>query len=506
MVNGISSSFSTLPRLTRRGALCSLTCTIASAPLNKLAMAQQYAAVAAEGGRIVPSQDDLIGALAKYMVAARDVLLPEAALLDAKHRVLDGIVAAVSGARLPAGEAATRFVRAQGGTPEASILGTDLKSSVINAAFANGMLAHADETDDVDPTTKAHPGAAIVPAALAVAEHNGRSGNDLIRAVTLGYDIGCRFVIALGGDALRVHHRSVEGPCSTMGAMAAAASLVRLDDTGMRYALSYGAQQVSGLYSWVDDRDHIEKAFDMSGMGARNGVTAALMVQSGMTGVPDVFRGRHNVIDALAVHAQPEALLAGLGNRFFVSETGVKLFPVGYPNHSALDALLSLCREYKLRADDVQAVVVRMPEDGASIVSNSSMPNVNCQYLVATAILDGGISFDHSHSVEHMADPRVKVMMQRVQVVGDPKLKDRTAPRSGAVDITLKDGRTLTRFTRFPPGSRENPATTEALNAKAIDLMTPVLGSDNTRKLVEKINDLEKINDVSEIMPLLRTT
>ena len=128
---------------------------------------------------------------------------------------------------------------------------------------------------------------------------------DLLRAVALGYDVGCRFVVALGPDLVRASHRGVEGPCAKMGAMAAAASLARLDETRMRYALSYAAQQVSGLWSWVEDPDHIEKAFDIGGMGARNGVTAVRMVQAGFTGVRDVLSGRHNVLEALSSFNRP---------------------------------------------------------------------------------------------------------------------------------------------------------------------------------------------------------
>jgi 2-methylcitrate dehydratase PrpD len=103
---------------------------------------------------------------------------------------------------------------------------------------------------------------------------------ELLRAVALGYDVGCRFVVALGPDLVRGSHRGVEGPCATMGARAAAASPARLDERGMRYELSYAAKQVSGLWSRVEDPDHIEKAFDIGGIGARNGVTAVTMVQA----------------------------------------------------------------------------------------------------------------------------------------------------------------------------------------------------------------------------------
>ncbi len=108
----------------------------------------------------------------------------------------------------------------------------------------------------------------------------------------------------------------------------------------MRYALSYFAQQVSGLWSWVKDGDHIEKAFDFAGMGTRNGVEAVGRVQSGMTGAYDVLDGTHILFIALSTNPKSEAMLDGLGTRFYVSETAIKTYSVRYPIQSPLDALL----------------------------------------------------------------------------------------------------------------------------------------------------------------------
>jgi 2-methylcitrate dehydratase PrpD len=448
---------------------------------------------------------DLTGRLAGYMVAARDRGLPHKALLDTKHRVLDAIGAMVSGSRLKPGEAAIRYIRGQGGTPEATVLATDIKTSAINAALVNGMFAHSDETDDVDPLTKAHPGSGVVPAALAMAEREQRSGMDVLRAVALGYDVGCRFVVALDHEAVRRGHRGIECPVSTMGGMAAAASLARLDETGMRYALSYAAQQVSGLWSWVEDHDHIEKAFDIGGMGARNGVTAVVMVQAGFTAVHDVLSGRHNALEALSSQPHPEEIMSEIGSRFFVSETGIKTFSVGYPNQAPLDAFFTLRKQYGLRPDNVERIVVRLPEDGPGIVSNSPMPDVNCQYLIATALVDGAVSFANSHSREHMHDPQIRAVMKRVQVVGDPKLNNPAAPRSGLVEVTMNDGKTVSHFTPHPPGTKENPVTTEALNAKARDLMTPVLGAKRTEELIQRVNTLEQVGDMREVIRSMMT-
>ena len=191
---------------------------------------------------------DITGQLARFMVAARDTSLPAEIALAGKHRILDTLAAMVSGARLVPGEMATKYARRLGGVPESTVLATDVKTSAVNAALANGMFGHADETDDFEPFTKAHPGCSVVPAALAMVEREGSSGEELLRAVVLGYDVCCRFLIALGPDLVRGGHRSAEGTSSTMGAAASAASIAKLDEAGMRYVLSYAAQQVSGLW------------------------------------------------------------------------------------------------------------------------------------------------------------------------------------------------------------------------------------------------------------------
>jgi 2-methylcitrate dehydratase PrpD len=471
--------------LTRRRLLQAVGATVASCILPS---GRSFAA------------NDLTGRLAAYMVASRDRALPDRVLLDAKHRILDTVAAMVSGSALRPGIMATRFIRSQGGVPETSILASNIKTSAINAALINGMLAHADESDDFEPITKAHPGSAAVPAALAMAEKEHRSGAEMIRAVALGYDVGCRFLLALGADLVRRAHRGAEAHGATMNAMAAAASLARFDETGMRYAISYAAQQVSGLWSWVDDHDHIEKAFDFSGMGARNGVTAAVMVQAGFTGVRDVLGGTHNLLEALSTEPQPDALLADLGDRYFVSESSIKTFTVGYPNQSPLDALLKLRREHNLTPATVDHIVVRLPEDAIGIVSNSPMPDVNCQYLMATALVDGAVSFANSHSREHMAAPQIRAVMERVKVIGDPKLNDPAAPRAGMVEVVLKDGSTVSKLTRFPPGTKENPLDTETVNAKARDLMGPVLGAERSEAAIRQLNRLEQAGDVADLV------
>jgi 2-methylcitrate dehydratase PrpD len=443
------------------------------------------------------------GRLARYMVEARRRNLPPAVLSECKHRILDTIGAMVSGARMRPGELALRYVRSQGGVEEASVIASNFRTTAVNAALANGMFGHADETDDFEPVTKAHPGCSVVPSALAIGERSGGTGMDTIRAVALGYDLCCRFLMALGPDHVRGTHRSAEGTSATFGSVGAAASMARLDETGMRVALSYAAQQVSGLWSWVRDEDHVEKAFDFAGMGARNGVTAVTMVQSGFTGVTEVLDGEHNMIIALSTQPKPEEMVAGLGTRYFVTETAIKTFSVGYPIQAPLDAILTLRRQHNLTPDNVQHILVRLPADGASVVNNSAMPDVNCQHLVALALVKGGVSFDDSHSRPLMQDPAILAVRRRVELVGDRALVDPEAPRSGFVEVTMTGGRKVNHFTRHPPGTKENPLDTAGVNAKVRDLMEPVLGTQKTQALIAQINTLETLDDIRKLRPLL---
>lgn len=449
------------------------------------------------------SNGDLTGELARYMAAARERALPAAAALAARHRILDSLAAVVSGSQLKPGEMAIKFARMQGGVPEASILATDLKSSAVNAALVNGMFGHADETDDFEPVTKAHPGCSVVPAALAMAEREDSSGEELLRAVALGYDLCCRFLLALEPDLVRGGHRSAEGTSSTMGSVGAAASIAKLDEAGMRYALSYAAQQVSGLWSWVRDAEHIEKAFDFSGMGARNGVTAALMAQAGFTGVWDIFEGEHNVLQALSPAPRPGEMTAGLGERFFVTETAIKPYSVGYPIQAALDAFFTLQREHKLTPENTAAIEVRLPRDGAGVVNDRAMPDVNCQHMIAVALMDGAVTFESTHDYGRMTEPATLAVKERVTLTPDDELMNPAAPRSGRVISTLTDGRRVEHFTPYAYGTKENPMSTADVNAKARELLMPALGSARADAVIGMVNELEQVGSARELAAAL---
>src|SRR5258708_2498539 len=327
--------------------------------------------------------EPVMSALSDYMSAAATRALPAEIAEHAKHHLLDTLAAMISGSELPPGQAALRYTGAHGGKGAATIVGSRLTASAGDAALANGVMAHSDETDDSHNASRSHPGCAV-PAALAAGEEFGIDGARLLRAVTLGYDIGPRVVTAMGGAAFSYDSSlATHSIAGTFGAAAAAACAAGLDARRMRWALDYTAQQSSGIVAWRRDTDHIEKAFVFAGMPARNGVTSALVVQAGWNGVDDIFSGADNFFQAYAPKAQPGQLLEKLGERYEIALTDIKKWTVGSPIQGPLDAIEAIRNKRPFEADQVQRVTVRLAPSVAAVVDDRDIPDICLQHMVA---------------------------------------------------------------------------------------------------------------------------
>ncbi len=451
----------------------------------------------------------LIESLASYISGALARELPAEVEEKTKQHVLDTLAAIVTGAQLKPGELAVAFARDQGGPPESTVVGSNVATTAINAALANGMLAHSDETDDSHAPSLTHPGCQIVPAALAVAEREGASGEALLRAVALGYDVGSRIGRAMGGIGARgVHGHATHAIGPMFGAATAAAALVGLDERGVRHCLAYTAQQASGITSWARDSEHIEKAFVFGGMGARNGVTSALFVRSGMTGEEDVFGGDFNFLDVYCPNRGELAeWVASLGSHYEISITNIKKFSVGSPIQAAADAMTGLVTEHRIAADDVEDVEVLLPPNGASIVNDRSMPDVNCQYCMAAVLLDGGrLTFDATHSYERMSDPEIVAIKSRVRLTPNPEFVGMERQRPATVRIRMKDGTLHERHVPAVRGTWDSPMTHDEVDAKAVDLIGGVYGATRARELADAVWGLDLLASVRSLRPLLQSS
>jgi hypothetical protein len=229
----------------------------------------------------------------------------------------------------------------------------------------------------------------VVPAALAAGEEFGIDGARFLRAVTLGYDIGTRVVLAMGGAEFSYQSSfATHSIAGTFGAAAAAACAAGLDARQMRWALDYTAQQSSGIVAWRRDTDHIEKAFVFGGMPARSGVTSALLVRSGWNGVDDVFSGADNFFQAYAPKAQPARLIEKLGERYEIAQTDIKKWTVGSPIQGPLDAIEAIRGKQPFAADQVQRVTVRLAPSVAAVVDNRDIPDICLQHMIAVMLVD----------------------------------------------------------------------------------------------------------------------
>ena len=449
--------------------------------------------------------------LSRYMSEAAARSLPEEVVEKAKHHILDTFAAMISGSGLPPGRAALQFAHAYGGKEIATVVTSKLTCGPIEAAFANGVLAHADETDDSHGPSRSHPGVSVVPAALAAGEHFGISGTHLLRAVTLGYDVGPRVTMSMGGPAYQAAtHRSTHGTVAVFGAGAAGGCAAGLNAQQFRFLLDYSAQQVSGIGAWARDAEHMEKAFLFGGKPAAGGVTTAMLIHSGWTGVDDIFSGPDNFFDAYAprengvVKADPAQLTDKLGERYEITRTNIKKWTVGSPIQAPLDALTSFFQKRSFTAADVQRVVVRIASDEANTVSNREMPDICMQHMVAIMLLDQTVTFASAHDKARMQDPAVLRERAKVEVVADPRIDARRPRREAIVELTLTDGTHLNEWVRDVRGTAENPMTRDEIVSKARDLITPVLGASACSALINRLLSLDTLRDIRELRPALQ--
>lgn len=446
-----------------------------------------------------------MSALSAYMSTAGARAIPAEAAEQAKHHLLDSLAAMISGSELLPGQAALRYIGAHAGKGSATIAGTALTAAPVDAALANGVMAHADETDDSHNASRSHPGCSIVPAALAAGEELGVDGTRFLRAVTLGYDVGTRVLMAMGGFELSYESSlSTHSMAGTFGSGAAAACIAGLDARQMRWVLDYSAQQSSGIIAWRRDTDHIEKAFVFGGMPARNGVTAALVVRSGWTGVDDIFSGPDNYFQAYAPKAQPARLIEKLGERFEIAQSDIKKWTVGSPIQGPLDGIDAILHKQPFEAEQVRRVTVRLAPSVAKVVDDRDMPDICLQHMVAVMLLDKTVSFHAAHARPRMQDAAALRERAKVTLVHDEQLVQFLPVRVAIVEIELADGTVLSERVTAVRGTPRNPMSRPEVIDKARDLIAPVLGRETAEGLINTIYEMEKLPDIRHLRPLLQ--
>ncbi|MGZ8210754.1 MAG: MmgE/PrpD family protein [Burkholderiales bacterium] len=444
----------------------------------------------------------LMQELSGYIATALKRKLPAEVEERAKLHLVDTFASMLSGSRQRPGQRAIAYVKPLGGTREAGVIGTRIVTTTLNAALANGTFGHADESDDTHPPTRSHPGTSVVPAALALAEWQQISGERMLRAMVLGYDLCARSLLSLDATRYARTGRHAGALGQLFGATAAASALLELNARKVRYALSYAAEHVGGIATMFRDTEHMEKAWAMGGMPAQDGLSAALMAARGFTGVEDVFSGEPNFFTIFITDAKPEEMVKDLGRKYEIMRGGIKRWTVGGPIQGPLHVLYELICEHKLKAGDIEKIAARVPEAELKVVDNRDMVDISLQHLLAVMALDGTMTFKASHDYKRAQDPKVRKMRERVEAIADPSIP---APVRGwrcVMEIRLKNGRSVSAQTMAAKGSPDNPLNRNEVAEKALDLIAPVLGKARGQKLIATLYDITRVKDVRTLRAL----
>ncbi|HTK02614.1 MAG TPA: MmgE/PrpD family protein [Bordetella sp.] len=430
--------------------------------------------------------------VSELIAGALGTSMSERLIEKAKHHIVDTVAAMISGADLDVGKRALATAPLFAGQEQATVIGTGQRLPVFSAAMLNAMLAHADETDDSHEKSVFHPGCAVVPAALAMAQLQRKGGRELIAAVSAGYDVGARVLEEMGAMALNHRGRSTHAVGALFGAGAAAGALAGFDDGAARRLLSYLGHEVSGLSCWMVDHDHVQKAYVFGAMAAKNAIFATMLTQAGWTGVDDVLRGDRTLFVAFGRGEKGRTLDEPMTLGDEILSSNIKKWCVGSPVQAPLDSLEAL-RDQLPPPERIRSVMVEIQANEAFIVDGRDMPNISLQHLSALYIVDRGLTFESAHDFARMADPVVSALRARVKLVPSEELQ-RSGGRQAIVTIETDDGRTLTHHTRAVRGTWGNPMPREEVDAKARDLIAPLMGAQRADALLAQLWRLETLD------------
>lgn len=422
--------------------------------------------------------------LGKHFATVSAESLPPAPMKEMRRLLLDYLGVALSGSQTDSGQIAADVLIGLGGVAQSTVLGRGDRVPAVHAAFANAVAEHSLELDDVDDLALFHHGPPVVSAALAVAEWQGSSGQELLAAMLCGCEMMNRLSLATN-PALRNRGFHTTPTCGVFGATVAAGRLLGLDTEQMVNALGLAGAQASGLMEMYGPS--MQKRVN-PGPTARNGVTAAMLAQGGFTGTDTVFEGERGFGAAFAGGIDVDVLLKDLGTEVPVA-VEYKAYSAARPIHNAIDGALNL-RAAGVTAQDVERIVVFRHPDWSEFHRNTA-PNtyheaqVSLPFSTAVALVEGAaLPEQYADDQVHRAD--LVALMGRISIETDPSLPRGVSCR---LEVTKTDGSTVTSQVDDAKGSLGNPMTDQDLQAKFTRLATPVLPAGKPEQIIAAVDD-----------------
>jgi 2-methylcitrate dehydratase PrpD len=435
--------------------------------------------------------------------------LPPDVVRRARFLVLD-LVGNIVRARHDA-ESTTAFLaatRAMGlAAGNAGVFGDAARYTPAGAAFLNGALAHSLDFDDTHAAGSLHPGAPVIPAALAAGEMVGASGADVLAAIVAGYEVTCRVALALpaGEHYDRGFHPTAT--CGAFGAAAAAARVFGLDAGCVEGALGTVLSQCAGSLQFLVNGAWT-KRFQV-GWAAMNGLMAATLVREGFKGPTEALEGRHGFMHAYAPNPTPERAVQDLGTVFELMHTAVKPYPSCRYGHAGIDAALALRAEHGLAAAEIEQVTLGLPRSGMMLIGQPAEQKADPRnvvdgqfsgpFVLACALATGAMGWD---SYQLLQDATVRVLLPKITCEFDPEIEaEFPANMSGKVTIAAR-GQRFVRKVVVPKGEPTNFLTEAELRGKFSGLAEAVLGPERTAQLASEVLAIDHLGDVASLMRL----
>ena len=416
--------------------------------------------------------------------------------------VYDTIGGILASSMIPISHRIVDFVKVVGGPPDCSIMGFPMRTSVLNAAIVNGTMGHADEVDPVERGRGGTGGINFAPpmaAALAAGQLTGASGQEVLRALVLSYELTKR--INLVGARAEDEAGRPFGPVDaghSIGSTAAAGIALGLPPDRMEVALGLAANMASGVSAFVGEPEHMAKSFQRGGMGARNGVTAALMAKTGFDGPRDIFDGRFGFFfGRLGVEDPGPEFIQGLGENYAIMGMMFKSQSAGGPNQAPRQALLEMMSDHSLTADDISEIRVELDPVGFNTITNIHYPSLYGRDVLAMAALYGGMGFREAHDESYYNSPEVRSMRERVSFSPRTDWTGDEDHSHAFVTILAKDGRELRKETTY------RTMTDEDLDAKFSYLVGLRAGEAKAKELAHVLKRLDNVRNVAEVMTQL---
>ena len=388
-----------------------------------------------------------------------------------------------------------------------AVFGDSARYTPAGAALLNGAIGHSLDFDDTHAAGSLHPGCPVIPAALAAAEMTGASGADVLAAIVAGYEVTCRLALALPAAD---HYQRGYHPTATCGAFGAAAAAARVfgldaaatgDAFGIAVSSAAGSMQFLANGAWT-------KRYQV-GWAAMAGLAAASLAREGFKGASQAFEGRHGFLRTTAPSPVPDRALQGLGTEFELMNTAVKPYPSCRYGHACIDAALALRAELGLHPDEIESVILGLPESGMLLVGEPTAKKQDPQnivdgqfsgaFVVAAALVTGAVTWD-SYALLH--DPAIRALLPRITAERDAHAQaEFPANMSGKLTLRAR-GQTTTRMVVVPKGEPGNFLSDAELRTKFDSLAAPVLGEDRATRLGDAILHLDEAANVHGMMRL----